>query len=275
MQQQLGVRPNLARVHVEEGATDANDGGREAAQNFVQDEEPHQQDDPGAWTGRLVQQLSGVWGYAVIGSAFNLSLVAGLSSLEWTNWGGDGAEATNVATSSSASEVEPQSLPTYNKWAMGFFVSIICPVVISLRTTFAVATNDPHSLPDLEWRGFRYTPHCFISMLISTLFVAGFLYILPISLGAQMHYYFGDTVSFLLQLSVCVVFTAQVMKFFYMRDHQEGGDTAVQEQSQNEAGDEDREDQEETKDLDCFGQTLKHLNIFLLAFVALGCQFYY
>ena len=272
---QHGANRNLARVHVEGGATDANDGEREAAaENFPQDEEPHQQD-PGAWTGRLVQQLSGVWGYAVIGSAFNLSLVAGLSSLEWTNWGGDGAEATNVATSSSASEGGAQSVPKYNKWTMGVFISVLWPLALSLRTTFAVTTNDPHSLPDLEWRGFRYTPHCFISMLISTLVTAGILYILPISLGAQVHYYFADVVSLLLEFTGCVVFTAQVMKFFYMRDHQEGGDTAVQEQSQNEAGDEDREDQEETKDLDCFGQTLKHLNIFLLAFVALGCQFYY
>ena len=86
-----------------------------------------------------------------------------------------------------------------------------------------------------------------------------------------MHYYFADAVSFLLQMSVCVVFTAQVMQFFYRRDHQQGGDTAVQEQSQNEAGDEDHEGQEERKGTDCFEETLRQLNVFLIAAVGLGC----
>ena len=109
---------------------------------------------------------------------------------------------------------------------------------------FAVATAGPQPMPGLEWQGWRYAPHCCIFMLISGLFVSGFLYILPISLGAQMHYYFADAVSILLELSLCVVFTAQVMKFFYRRDRQQRGGAAVEEQSQNEAGDEDHEDEE-------------------------------
>tara|TARA_A100001015_G_scaffold243488_1_gene278479 strand:+ start:1209 stop:2015 length:807 start_codon:yes stop_codon:yes gene_type:complete len=268
MQQQLGVNPNPARVHVEGGATNSNNDEREAAQEILHDEEPQ---DPGAWTGRIVQQLSGVWGYAVIGSAFNLALVTGLSSLEWTNWGGDGAEASNVVTSSSASQVESQSVPKYNKWTMGVFVSLVWPVVFSLRMTFAVAATDPEPLPDIRWQGWRYDPHCFIFMLISTLVVAGFLYILPISLGAQMHYYFADAVSIILQMSVCVVFTARVMQFFYRRDRQQGDDEAVQEQSQNESGDENQEDDEERKDFDCFAETVRNLNQFVLAAVAAGC----
>ena len=264
MQQHLGVRPNLARVHVEEGATDANNDQREPSQEILQDEEPR---DPGMWTGRIVQQLSGVWGYAVIGSAFNLALVAGLSSLEWTNWGGDGMEQT----SSSTSEVEPQGVPKYNKWTMGVFMSIFGPVVISLRTTFAVATTDPQPLPGIEWKSWRYAPHCFIFMLISSLVVAGIFYILPISLGAQVHYYFADAVSFLLTSTVCVVFTAEVMKFFYRRDHQQGGGAAVQEQPQNEVGDEDHKDEEGR---DCFEETLQQLNVILICAVALGCEFF-
>ena len=268
MQQQLGVNPNPARVHVEGGATDANNDEREAAQEILHDEDPQ---DPGAWTGRIVQQLSGVWGYAVIGSAFNLALATGLSSLEWTNWGGDGEKASNVVTSSSASQVESQSVPKYNKWTMGFFMSVICPVAISLRTTFAVTVHDPQLLPTVRWQGWRYAPHCLISMLISTLVAAGFLYLLPISLGAQMHYYFTDAVPIILQMTVCVVFTAQVMQFFYRRDHQQGGDEAVQEQSQNEVGNMDQEDDEERKDIDCFAETVRQLNMIFLAAVAAGC----
>ena len=108
-------------------------------------------------------------------------------------------------------------------------------------------------------------------MLISTLVVAGFFYNLPISLGAQMHYYFADAVSILLELSVCVVFTAKVMQFFYRRDHQQGGDTVVPEQSQNEICHENHQDQEERKTLDCFGETLRNINIFFIAAVAVGC----
>ncbi len=271
MQEHLGVNRNLARVHVEGGATDASGGEREAAQNFVEDEEPQQQD-PGAWTGRIVQQLSGVWGYAVIGSAFNLALVAGLSSLEWTNWGGDGVEATNGAASSTASEVEPQGVPKYNKWTMGVYISVTSSVLASLRTTFAVAADDPKPLPGDEWCGWKYAPHCFISMLISTLFVAAFFYTLPVSLGAQVHYYFADAVPFLLQMTVCVVFTAQVMKFFYRRDQQRGGGATMPEQPQNEVRDHNGE---EEKDFGCFKETVAQLNMILIGAVALGCSFFF
>ena len=268
--QQLGANSNLARVHVEGGDADAdaNDGKRGETPERPQDEP----EDPGAWTGRIVQQLSGVWGYAVIGSAFNLSLVAGLSSLEWTNWGGDGTKATNEASSSSASEGETQSMPMYNKWTMGVFMSLICSVVLSLRTTFAVAANDPYLLPSIVYKCRRYARHCFIFMLVSSLCVAGLLYILPISLGAQMHYYFADVVPILLSMSVCVVFTAEAMRFFYRRDHQQGGDTAVHEQSQNDVGDnEDHGDEEERKGLDCYKQTLRQLNITFIGLFSLGC----
>ena len=81
-----------------------------------------------------------------------------------------------------------------------------------------------------------------------------------------MHYYFADAVSILLELSLCVVFTAQVMKFFYRRDRQQRGGAAVQEQSQNEAGDEDHEDEEEKK-----GFQLKTI---LAGALALGCWFF-
>ena len=103
------------------------------------------------------------------------------------------------------------------------------------------------------------------------LVVAGFLYLLPISLGAQVHYYFADAVSLLLQMTVCVVFTAQVMQFFYRRDRQQGDDAAVQEQSQNEVGNEDQDDGEERKDLDCFEESVRQLNMIFLAAVAAGC----
>ena len=265
MQEHLGASSNLsslARVHVEGGA---NDGEREAAQDFLQDEESHQ--DPGAGTGRLVQQLSGVWGYAVIGSAFNLSLVAAISSLEWTNWGGDGAEASSDISSSAPST----SMPKYNKWTLGVFISVICPVFLSLRTTFAVATLGPHPLPGDGWVGWGYASYCFISMLISTLCVAGFIYVLPISLGGQLHYYFGDVVPMLLQGTVCVVFTAEVMKFFYKRDRRQGGDSAAQEQPGNEVGDEDHEGQEESQGFNCFQETLRQLNMLSICVVVLGC----
>ena len=89
-----------------------------------------------------------------------------------------------------------------------------------------------------------------------------------------MHFYFADAAPILLDMSVCIVFTATVMKFFYRRDHQQRGGTVVQEQPQNEVGNEDHKDEEEEKAFDCFEETLRQLNLILIAAVGMGCEFF-
>ena len=194
--QELGANPNPAKVHVE-GAVVSRQDEREKAQGHVENEHP---EDPGAWTGRLVQQLSAVWGYAMIGSAANMSLVASLSSLQWTDWGGEGADAAAASPpSSSTSQGQAQGVPEYNMWALGILLSVVFPTFVSLRTTFAVAQSSPRPFPAERWMGWKYAPHCLISMLGSTLIATGLTYVLPVSLGARVHYYFGEAISFLLQ----------------------------------------------------------------------------
>ena len=53
-----------ARVHLAEGVPAAShDGEREGAQDHFPKPDPDTEGkDPGAWMGRIVQQLSGVWG---------------------------------------------------------------------------------------------------------------------------------------------------------------------------------------------------------------------
>ena len=70
-------------------------------------------------------------------------------------------------------------------------------------------------------------------------------------------------------LSACIVFTAEVMKFFYRRDR-EGGDADLQEQPQNAVGGEDHRVEKETW-FGCFGESLRQLNMILISAVALGC----
>ena len=188
--QERGANRNPARVHVEKEAVDAPIG----AYSHVENE---QAEDPGAWVGRLVQQLSGVWGYAIIGSASNLSLVAAMSSMQWTDW--EGSTEASTSTSSSASPMQLQhGMPKHNRLTMAIVTSVLFPIATSIRTTFTVASNDPLPFAADQWQGWKYAPHCLIVMLSSTLIMTGLSYTLPESLGAHVHFYFADTVSIVL-----------------------------------------------------------------------------
>ena len=144
-------------------------------------------------------------------------------------------------------------------------------VFVSLRTFFAVAQADPNPLPGEEWCGWRYAPHCLIAMLSSTLFTGGLFYILPVSLGVPLEYYFGDAVSFLLGFTVCVLFTAKVMQFFRKRDLQRGV-VADREERDNVVADEDGVG-EVAKKGGCFQEAVSELNVIAIASVAMGCWF--
>ena len=258
--------PNLARVHVEvPPAVDASD------------DEHQEPEDPGAWTGRLVQQLSGIWGYAFIGSAANLSFVTALSSLQWTDWGEGGVDRVDAASSAAASQLELKDMPKHNKVMMGILFSVLIPVCISARTAFAIAQGDPHPLPLRGWFSWKYAPYCFISMVSSTLIVAGLTYALPVSMGGRIEYYFGESLSMLLEMTLCVVFTAEVMKFLYKRDQRRGAPprtTSNVAANLNALPEDDEKNEEEEKQRNCFGDLVHLLNLIALASTTLGCRFH-
>ena len=206
----------------------------------------------------------------MIGSAVNLAFVAALSALELTDWGEGEAEAADAPTSTSAPESLHQGIPKHNKFSVAMLYAVFFPIFISLRTTFAIAQNDPQPLPGWGSYSWKYAPICLISMLSSTLVVGGLAYALPISLGVQLEFYFGETVSFILEFTVCVLFTAEVMKFFYKRDQERGAPEQEEPENviRNDGGDENG-----GVGGNCFAETVKLLNFYVICIVGLGCGF--
>ena len=176
----------------------------------------------------------------MIGSAANLAFVAALSALELTDWGEGEAEAADAPTSTSAPESLHQGMPKHNKFWITMIYAVFFPICVSLKTTFAIAQNDPQPFPGQGFLSWKYAPICLISMLSSTLVVGGLAYALPTSLGVQLEFYFGETVSFILEFTVCVLFTAEVMKFFYNRDQERGAHEQEETENviRNDGGDE-------------------------------------
>ena len=74
---------------------------------------------------------------------------------------------------------------------------------------------------DAEHHGWRYFPHCFLGMLASTSVAWGLTYLLPKALGAgaAMEFYHFEVVAWILSFTVCVVATAQFMKWCAKRDN--------------------------------------------------------
>ena len=207
----------------------------------------------------------------MIGSAANLAFAAALSALELTDWGEDGAEAADAPTSSSTAESLHQGMPKHNKFWITMIYAVVFPICVSLKTTFTIAQHDPHTLAGQGFKSWKYAPICLISMLSSTLVVGGLAYALPASLGVQMEFYFGDAISYLLEFTVCVLFAAEVMKFFYKRDQERGAPQQEEPENviRNDGGDENG-----GAGGDCFVETVKNLNYMVIGVVGLGCGFF-
>ena len=50
------------------------------------------------WTAKLVEELSGLYGYAILGSGITVSYVVGISELPFTIWNGDSGKPEANAT---------------------------------------------------------------------------------------------------------------------------------------------------------------------------------
>ena len=165
----------------------------------------------------LVEQEARIYGYALIGSAYNVMYALGLSSLPLTFWKGDGA------TAASASAGAAGTVPVVDRWAWGlFFGGLFGSVVFPLRCTFAVATGSPHTLPGNEIDSWDYALVCLVSMVLSCSANAGLTYFLPLAYGALPEYYFLDIVPMILNFTVSIIITRRVMRA-YLDSMQEGG----------------------------------------------------
>ena len=109
-------------------------------------------------------------------------------------------------------------------------------------------------------------------MLLSSYAVFGLTYILPTQLGAHLEYYFLELVPITLNLTLCVIFTSDVMLYFEKRD-QKGA------QSEREGGRDISELTDES--MRRTGGTTNafvfdvgtHLNTIALLLMMLGCKF--
>jgi len=165
----------------------------------------------------LVEQGSRIYGYALIGSAYNVVYALGVSALPLTKWRGDGATAASTSAGAAG------AVPVVDRWAWGLFIGgLFLSVVFPLRCTFAIATGSPHTLPGLEIDSWDCALVCLVSMVLSCSANFGLTYFLPLAYGAFPEYYFLDIVPMILDFTVCVIITRRVMRA-YLDSMQEGG----------------------------------------------------
>ena len=230
-----------------EEAIVAGDGQEEAeaqAQAGRATEDEHSSR-PWPWVAMLGEQLSSMYGYAAMGSAFNVLFAVGISALHWTEW--------------------KTAVPTLGSLAGSLMTSLIIPLSVALRTTLSIAAEDPY--PNTRHFSWRYAPHCFISMLCSGCLSTALIYLLPKVLGAtpSPEFYFTDIVAMVLMFTACVVFTAYVMKRCSDRDRRLGGE--AQRRRDDGAAQHGRE---EAASAD-FGLS-NILNIISIMFIIVGCE---
>ena len=107
-----------------------------------------------------------------------------------------------------------------------------------------------------------------VAMLLLTWAVGSVMQVLPASLGAQIEYYYLDSLVYLLWGTLCVVATARIMGYFQQRDRQ----LSQREHGQQEEteGVVDRAEQQQDKDNECLDLLLTELNLLIVVGVILG-----
>ena len=110
-------------------------------------------------------------------------------------------------------------------------------------------------------------------MLLSSYAVYGLMYILPTQLGAHLEYYFLELVPITLNLTVCVIFTSNLMLYFERRNRKGA-------ESERESGRDISELSNESMRQNGGGTTstfllhlVTHLNTIVLVLMMLGCKF--
>ena len=175
--------------------------------------EKENQDDTTSIVAMVVEQLARMYGYALIGCAYNVMYALGVSALPLTNWQGDGATAASASG----------AVPVVDRWAWGLFIGgLFGAVVYPLRCTFAIATGSPHTLPGKEIDSWDCALVCLVSMVLSCSANVGLTYFLPLAYGAYPEYYFLEVVPITLCFTLCVIITRRVMRA-YLDSMQEGG----------------------------------------------------
>ena len=175
--------------------------------------EKENQDDTTSIVAMVVEQLARMYGYALIGCAYNVMYALGVSALPLTNWQGDGATAASASG----------AVPVVDRWAWGglFIGGLFGAVVFPLRCTFAIATGSPHTLPGSEIESWDCALVCLVSMVLSTSANVGLTAFLPLAYGACPQYYFLDLVPIILCFTLCIIFTRRVMRAYL--DSVQGG----------------------------------------------------
>ena len=124
----------------------------------------------GTWIARTVSQLSSIYGLGLMGSAANVVYLISFASAPLTAWKVGGATGSTLVNSTRNGTLAVVEAPEPDLWALSFsFYIAAMPFIVALRTTFAVAAEDPHPMPGTRIFGWKYAKICFASMIFFTI----------------------------------------------------------------------------------------------------------
>ncbi len=180
--------------------------------------QPQDKELEGADAGYVVEQESKIYGHAFINATLTIVFVLLLSSQSLTKW--------TVSVEVQGTEGPQGLMPGVNKETWAFVIYGVWYLAFAFRCTFAIATGSPRPLPGSEIETWECALPCLVSLLLSGSACFGLGYYLPQSLGAELEFYFLDTIYFVLNSTVGVVFARKVMRVFL--DWKEGREIAPQ-----------------------------------------------
>lgn len=177
----------------------------------------------GKWAvGRIMRQLSSIYGYAMIGAGISALFVMAVSSMEFTIWAVDGKTGSTIGLTANGSlsniSFSPGKVaverpePNMWLWRLGYVCYGVWLFTLAARVTFAVASKGPEPLGGAKWKGWKHAPVCFYSMLLCSAVSITFVYALPTAFGANLEYYYLDNVGSIFCAVVCVVITALILQ---------------------------------------------------------------
>ena len=142
----------------------------------------------------IVEEESRVYGYALLVAVLSTPVVLAISTLPLTKWAG--------------------AFPRVDeRWGLFYWASLWIPTLACV-CMFATSSHGPYCLPGKEIEGWKTALPCIVGMLVVGYSNFGLTYFLPKSLGAQAEFYYLDVIPMVLNVTVGVALTRELMKAY-------------------------------------------------------------
>ena len=151
--------------------------------------------------GRLLEQCSRLYGYALLIAGIDSLFLAGVSSLPLTKWNDDGVPRADVVAVSTL---------------LGGWISVASAALISFNVSavkYVQGRPNPHHRERYAWSGG------FVGAFGGSLFCIGSLTFAPAAVGVNPRFFLLDLVGLLLGVVVGVLLGNHLMRLQYVREH--------------------------------------------------------